>query len=57
MTRPRVHDPNKTRVNPLVRILAVRVLNTVILYGMLCTKHFVHMKRYFDYFTTIPTFL
>ena len=43
--------------NPLVRIPAVTVLDTVILYGMNCTKRFVNIKRYFDYFTTIFTFL
>ena len=33
------------------------VLDTVILYGMSCTKRFVPMKRYFDYFKMIFIFL
>ena len=43
--------------DPLVRIPVVTVLDTVLLYGMNCTKRFVHMKRYSDYFTTIFMFL
>ena len=33
------------------------VLDTVILYGMSCTKRFVPIKRYFDYFKIIFIFL
>ena len=34
---------------------AVVYFSTLTLYGINCTKRFVHMKRYFDYFTPIFT--
>ena len=54
--------------NPFGRSLSVQaiivpppalrtVLDTVILYGMSCTKRFVPMKRYFDYFKIMFIFL